>query len=219
MIAGVRTCSAPDPARTDCLSECGICSTTSKACAKVLGRVTTEQQPTKALRTDLLARRNSNEAHGPIILVEPAGGEAEALRFHRGSPVAIEPDAHALQPVQGLSGCRAALRRCRPTRRRTHHSPRRALSRRRRQLRVIQPVRDVRQLGGSDRADEGHPDQGVRDLGRRPPVDRPERRRRRVRLRETQAARHACALWCAVCAVRVPRAIFCRFNAACWCTS
>lgn len=43
--------------------------------------MTTERQPIKALSTDLLARPNSNEALGPIILIELAGVEVEALRF------------------------------------------------------------------------------------------------------------------------------------------
>ena len=43
--------------------------------------VTTERQPIKALSTDLLARPNSNEAFGPIILIELAGVEVEAVRF------------------------------------------------------------------------------------------------------------------------------------------
>ncbi len=43
--------------------------------------MTTERHPTKTLPTGLLARRNSNEALGPSVLIELAGVEVEALRF------------------------------------------------------------------------------------------------------------------------------------------
>lgn len=43
--------------------------------------MTTERHPTEALPTGLLAQRNSNEALGPIVLIELAGVEVEALRF------------------------------------------------------------------------------------------------------------------------------------------
>lgn len=39
------------------------------------------RHPTDGLPTDLLARRNSYEALGPIVLVKLAGAEVEALRF------------------------------------------------------------------------------------------------------------------------------------------
>lgn len=43
--------------------------------------VATERHPTGTLPTGLLARRNSNEALGPMVLIELAGVEVEALRF------------------------------------------------------------------------------------------------------------------------------------------
>lgn len=43
--------------------------------------MTRNRHPTEALPMDLLARRNSNEALGPIVLIELAGVEVEALRF------------------------------------------------------------------------------------------------------------------------------------------
>ena len=43
--------------------------------------VTRSRHPTEALPTRLLARWNSNEALGPIVHIELAGVEVEALRF------------------------------------------------------------------------------------------------------------------------------------------
>lgn len=43
--------------------------------------VTTERHPARTLPTRLLARRNSNEALSPTVLIELAGVEVEALRF------------------------------------------------------------------------------------------------------------------------------------------
>jgi predicted transposase YbfD/YdcC len=43
--------------------------------------VATERHPAGTLPTGLLARRNSNEALGPTVLIELAGVEVEALRF------------------------------------------------------------------------------------------------------------------------------------------
>lgn len=50
--------------------------------AEALGPyVNTERHPTRTLPTGLLARRNSNEAIGPIVFIELASIEVEALRF------------------------------------------------------------------------------------------------------------------------------------------
>lgn len=50
--------------------------------AEALGAyMTTKRHPTETLPTGLLALRNPNEALGPIVLIELAGVEVEALRF------------------------------------------------------------------------------------------------------------------------------------------
>lgn len=41
----------------------------------------TQRHPTGTLPTSLLARRNSNESLGPIVLIKLVGVEVEAFRF------------------------------------------------------------------------------------------------------------------------------------------
>ncbi len=85
------------------------------------------QRPTRPAELERSPRPN-----GPH---RPHRRRSGSTPVHHGSLVAVEPDAHALQPVRGLSRYRAASRRHRPPRRRTRRSHRRALSSRRRQLR------------------------------------------------------------------------------------